>query len=112
MATLVREYILNNDDSIDMGRWQKLMNTVGARKCERHTKSKKACGRPLIIARDGVYGCRFHEADYKDVLEAVSNLDKEEDDQAKNLTGAAPLQPRPQCPSRKTTLTDAVSKVM
>jgi hypothetical protein len=91
MATLVREYILNNDDSIDMGRWQKLMNTVGARKCERHTKSKKACGRPLLIARDGVYGCRFHEADYKDVLEAVSKLDKEEDDQAKNLTGAAPL---------------------
>jgi hypothetical protein len=29
MATLVREYILHNDDSIDMGRWQKLMNTVG-----------------------------------------------------------------------------------
>ncbi len=74
MATLIREYILNENDMVDEKRLLALKNAVKNKKCETITKKGKLCGRVYQIHVFGRCGCRFHE-DYSHAIMALNILD-------------------------------------
>ena len=75
MATLVREWILNRDDTINGDNLTKLRERVNDKTCEVVLKNKKVCGRKYQVHCFGRCGCQFHE-DYSHALEALNVLDK------------------------------------
>jgi hypothetical protein len=74
MATLVREWVLNPDDSVNGENLTKLREEVKDKKCQVLLKNKKVCGRNYKIHCFGRCGCQFHE-DYSYALQALSKLD-------------------------------------
>lgn len=74
MATPVREFILNADNSVDVENLKKLREATKDKSCSIEMKNKKVCGRPYTIHPYGHCGCRFHE-DYSHALRALNVLD-------------------------------------
>ena len=75
MATPVREYLLNADDSVNVENLTKLRNATKDKTCSILTKNKRTCGRAYNIFPRHC-GCRFHE-DYSHALVALNVLDNE-----------------------------------
>jgi hypothetical protein len=75
MATIIREEIMNGDDTLNVERIKQLRYAVKDIKCEFKTKSGKTCGRPYTIHIFGRCGCQFHE-DYSHALKAISMIQK------------------------------------
>ena len=68
MATLVREWLLNENENL-----LKLREEIKDKTCEVVLKNKKVCGRKYQIHCFGRCGCQFHE-DYSHALIALNNL--------------------------------------
>lgn len=76
MATIVREFILNADDTLDLGALYRLNNNVKGKTCGNvMKKNKKVCGRPYIVSGFGRCGCFYHE-DYDHAIQAIKFLNE------------------------------------
>ena len=91
MATIVREYLLQDLTAEDEGGYQArdpngawvaksqarflaLVVALRGVKCNHVTRSGRACGRALTVTRDGFVGCRYHET-YEAAIAAIAVVD-------------------------------------
>ena len=101
MATRVREYILNEDDSINAVNWAKLQDALRGKTCKCTTSRKKVCGRQLgVFPSTGRCGCIYHES-YDEVANALNSLNAVEDPETtktppKTLKTQTPEAPQPE----------------
>jgi hypothetical protein len=72
MATLIREYLYDANNRIDLGNLAKLHNALAGKKCSIVMKNGKVCGR-YIRFHSGRIGCCHHE-DYSEGLKFLNTV--------------------------------------
>ena len=76
MATIIREWIFNADDTQNKMNFKKLEEDLKGKVCERVMKNKKVCGRPYHIWQTGFCGCRLLHEDYSHAIQSIKTLDE------------------------------------
>ena len=72
MATLIREYLYDANDRIDLGNLERLHQALRGKKCSAVMKNGKVCGRPIRFHCFRI-GCVHHE-DYSEGLKFLNTV--------------------------------------